>query len=121
MHYSRLKSIHLNLVKMDKRGDGWQRMKRMFADAGKPDVPGLYVSRAGVVEPYACFGWRNGQDSALWSLLKMASGAGIRLTDPLRRFSHMTTVVSDIMPTFAVKLIWSARCPTPSPIPALPF
>jgi hypothetical protein len=25
--------------------DGWQRMKRMLADAGKPDVPGIYVSR----------------------------------------------------------------------------
>ncbi len=24
---------------------GWQRMRRMLADAGKPDVPGLYVSR----------------------------------------------------------------------------
>lgn len=24
---------------------GWQKMARMFADAGKPDVPGLYVSR----------------------------------------------------------------------------
>jgi hypothetical protein len=32
-----------------KKGDrisGWQRMRRMFADAGKPDQPGLYVSRA---------------------------------------------------------------------------
>lgn len=32
-----------------KKGDrisGWQRMRRMLADAGKPDVPGLYVSRA---------------------------------------------------------------------------
>ncbi len=25
---------------------GWQRMKRMLANAGKPDVPGLYVSRS---------------------------------------------------------------------------
>ena len=25
---------------------GWQRMKRMLTDAGKPDVPGLYVSRS---------------------------------------------------------------------------
>lgn len=25
---------------------GWQRMRRLLADAGKPDVPGLYVSRA---------------------------------------------------------------------------
>jgi hypothetical protein len=32
-----------------KKGDrisGWQLMRRMLADAGKPDVPGLYVSRA---------------------------------------------------------------------------
>ncbi len=28
------------------RVTGWQRMKRLLADAGKPDVPGLYVSRA---------------------------------------------------------------------------
>ncbi|MCO5109199.1 MAG: phage terminase large subunit [Burkholderiaceae bacterium] len=27
------------------RVSGWQLMKRMLADAGKPDVPGLYVSR----------------------------------------------------------------------------
>ena len=25
---------------------GWQKMRRMLADAGKPDVPGLYVSRS---------------------------------------------------------------------------
>lgn len=24
---------------------GWQKMRRMLADAGKPDVPGLYISR----------------------------------------------------------------------------
>jgi hypothetical protein len=32
-----------------KKGDrisGWQLMRRMLADAGKADVPGLYVSRA---------------------------------------------------------------------------
>lgn len=28
------------------RISGWQLMRRMLADAGKPDVPGLYVSRA---------------------------------------------------------------------------
>ena len=28
------------------RISGWQRMKRLLADAGKPDVPGLYISRA---------------------------------------------------------------------------
>jgi hypothetical protein len=27
------------------RVSGWQRMRRMLADAGKPDRPGLYVSR----------------------------------------------------------------------------
>jgi hypothetical protein len=27
------------------RVSGWQRMKRLLADAGKPDLPGLYVSR----------------------------------------------------------------------------
>ncbi|MGE3296488.1 MAG: phage terminase large subunit [Porticoccaceae bacterium] len=25
---------------------GWERMRRLLADAGKPDVPGLYISRA---------------------------------------------------------------------------
>ena len=25
---------------------GWATMRRLLADAGKPDVPGLYVSRA---------------------------------------------------------------------------
>jgi terminase large subunit-like protein len=32
-----------------RKGDrlsGWERMKRMLADAGKPDVPGLYISRS---------------------------------------------------------------------------
>ena len=24
---------------------GWQRMRRLLSDAGKPDVPGLYISR----------------------------------------------------------------------------
>ncbi len=28
------------------RFSGWQRMRRLLADAGKPDRPGLYVSRA---------------------------------------------------------------------------
>jgi hypothetical protein len=28
------------------RISGWQRMKRMLADAGKPDVPGLFISRS---------------------------------------------------------------------------
>lgn len=27
------------------RISGWQKVRRLFADAGKPDVPGLYVSR----------------------------------------------------------------------------
>lgn len=27
------------------RVQGWQRMRRMLADAGKPDRPGLYISR----------------------------------------------------------------------------
>jgi len=25
---------------------GWQKMKRLLQDAGKPDKPGLYISRA---------------------------------------------------------------------------
>ena len=32
-------------AKKGARIGGWQKMRRMLADAGKPDVPGLYVSR----------------------------------------------------------------------------
>jgi hypothetical protein len=40
------KGVSLMPAKKGDRITGWQRMKRMLADAGKPDVPGLYVSRA---------------------------------------------------------------------------
>jgi len=36
------------LVQRARKGDrvgGWQQMRTMLADAGKPDRPGLYVSR----------------------------------------------------------------------------
>jgi hypothetical protein len=42
----RLAGVYFNPAKKSQRMTGWQRMKRMLADAGKPDVPGLYVSRA---------------------------------------------------------------------------
>ncbi len=38
--------VFFNPAKKADRVTGWQRMKRMLADAGKPDVPGLYISRA---------------------------------------------------------------------------
>lgn len=38
--------VFFNPARKADRITGWQRMKRMLADAGKPDVPGLYISRA---------------------------------------------------------------------------
>jgi hypothetical protein len=38
--------VHFDPAKKADRLTGWTRMKRLLADAGKPDVPGLYVSRA---------------------------------------------------------------------------
>ncbi len=38
--------VHFYPAKKSERVPGWQRMSRMLADAGKPDVPGLYISRA---------------------------------------------------------------------------
>ena len=42
----RAKGVRFQPAKKADRISGWQRMKRMLADAGKPDRPGLYVSRA---------------------------------------------------------------------------
>ena len=39
------KGVYFQPAKKADRISGWQRMKRMLGDAGKPDVPGLYVSR----------------------------------------------------------------------------
>lgn len=38
--------VRFSPAKKADRITGWQLMRRMLADAGKPDVPGLYVSRA---------------------------------------------------------------------------
>ena len=38
--------VHFEPARKADRISGWQFMKRMLADAGKPDKPGLYVSRA---------------------------------------------------------------------------
>ncbi len=40
------KGVYFLPARKGDRIQGWQRMKRMLADAGKPDVPGLYISRA---------------------------------------------------------------------------
>lgn len=40
------KGVSLRPAKKGDRITGWQKMKRMLADAGKPDVAGLYVSRS---------------------------------------------------------------------------
>jgi len=39
------KGVYFVPAKKADRISGWQLMRRMLADAGKPDVPGLYVSR----------------------------------------------------------------------------
>jgi hypothetical protein len=38
--------VHLDPARKADRISGWQLMKRLLADAGKPDKPGLYVTRA---------------------------------------------------------------------------
>ena len=38
--------VHFEPARKGDRVSGWQRMRRLLADAGKPDRPGLYVSRA---------------------------------------------------------------------------
>ena len=39
------KGVYFYPAKKSDRISGWQLMKRLLADAGKPDVPGLYISR----------------------------------------------------------------------------
>jgi PBSX family phage terminase large subunit len=38
------KGVNFHPARKGDRISGWQKMKRLLADAGKPDVPGLYVS-----------------------------------------------------------------------------
>ena len=38
--------VHFEPARKGDRVSGWHRMRRLLADAGKPDRPGLYVSRA---------------------------------------------------------------------------
>ncbi len=38
--------VYFDPAKKGDRRSGWERMRRMLEAAGKPDVPGLYVSRA---------------------------------------------------------------------------
>lgn len=38
--------VQFRPAKKADRITGWQMMKRLLADAGKPDVPGLYISRS---------------------------------------------------------------------------
>lgn len=42
----RLGGVYFLPARKADRISGWQRMKRLLSDAGKPDVPGLYISRA---------------------------------------------------------------------------
>jgi len=37
--------VHFYAAKKGDRITGWTKMKRLLADAGKPDVPGLYIAR----------------------------------------------------------------------------
>lgn len=41
----RANGVTLTPAKKGRRQDGWERMRTMLLDAGKPDKPGLYVSR----------------------------------------------------------------------------
>lgn len=38
--------VYFKRARKGSRQAGWEKMRRMLADAGKPDVPGLYVSSA---------------------------------------------------------------------------
>lgn len=38
--------VHFSKAQKGSRLAGWQTMRRLLADAGKPDLPGLYVSRS---------------------------------------------------------------------------
>jgi hypothetical protein len=38
--------VHFYPAKKADRISGWNIMRRLLADAGKPDVPGLYISRS---------------------------------------------------------------------------
>ena len=38
--------VHFQPAGKGDRQHGWETMRRMLADAGSPDVPGLYISRA---------------------------------------------------------------------------
>lgn len=38
-------AVYFQPARKADRVSGWQRMRRLLADAGKPDAPGLYVSR----------------------------------------------------------------------------
>jgi hypothetical protein len=40
------KGVRFSPARKADRITGWQQMRRLLADAGKPDVPGLYISRA---------------------------------------------------------------------------
>ena len=42
----RANGVYLYPAKKRDRISGWQRMRTLLANAGQPDVPGLYVSRA---------------------------------------------------------------------------
>lgn len=38
--------VHFQPAKKQDRVSGWQVMRRLLDDAGKPDVPGLYITRS---------------------------------------------------------------------------
>lgn len=40
------KGVYFRPAQKGGRVTGWEKMRRLLADAGKPDVPGLYVSRS---------------------------------------------------------------------------
>ena len=42
----RLREVYFFPAQKGSRISGWQTMRRLLADAGKPDVPGLYIARS---------------------------------------------------------------------------
>ena len=87
------KGVTFHPAKKADRISGWQLMRRLLSDAGKPDVPGLYVSRACEyfwqtvpflardtkrVEDLDSSGPDHGADAMRYGLLRMRSSASMR-------------------------------------------
>lgn len=87
------KGVTFHPARKADRITGWQLMRRLLADAGKPDVPGLYVSRSCEyfwqtvptlardqkrVEDLDSSGPDHGADAMRYGLLRMRNTASLR-------------------------------------------